>query len=155
MILYVNLGKETKGMHLWIWMLQMHNAGSLTFVFYISRTNVQHVFPASKKVISHTIVILKYKTISFQGLYSPSIIRNHHRITSIRRQGDHQVLVAHQAHVGVTTTILVPLITGIKPYHRSLQYPHHSIHIRLQQVPCGVHLHNTLDQKTDYGNPCD
>ena len=56
--------------------------------------------------------------------------------------------MAHLAHVGVTITISVPLITGMHPHHRSLQYLHHSICVHLQQVPHGIHLRHTLDQKT-------
>ena len=82
-------------MHLWIWMLQMHNADSLTTILHISRTNVQHAIFAARKGISHVIVTLKRRTIIFQDLHSPSINHNHHCITSIRPQGDHQVLVAH------------------------------------------------------------
>ena len=155
MILHVNQGAAAKGMHPCIWKLQMHNIDSLTNILHISRTTVQHAIIAVKKVISQVIVILKRKTIIFLDLYSPSINHNHHCITSIRPQGDHKVLVAHPPHVGVTITILVFWITSMHPHHHSLQYLHHSICICLQQVPRGVHLHYTLDQKTDYGNPCD
>ena len=75
-------------------MQQMHNADSLTTVLYI---NIQHAIIAVKKVILHVIVTLKCKTISLQDFYSLSINHNYHRITSIRRQGDQQVLVAHPA----------------------------------------------------------
>ena len=49
MILPVNLGVATKGVHLWIWMLQMHNADSLTTVRYINRTTFQHAIIVVKK----------------------------------------------------------------------------------------------------------
>ena len=62
-----------KGMHLWIWMQQTHNADNLTIVLHINRTNVQHAIITVKKVISHVIVPLKHKTISLQDLHSPSI----------------------------------------------------------------------------------
>ena len=65
MVLSVNQEAATKGMHLWIWMQQMHNADSLTTVCQINRTNVQHAIIAVKKIISHVIVILKHKIIIF------------------------------------------------------------------------------------------
>ena len=68
----------TMGMHLWIWMLQIHNADSLTTILYISRTNVQHAIFVVRKVILHVIVTLKRKTIILQDLHSPSINHNHH-----------------------------------------------------------------------------
>ena len=74
----------TMGMHLWIWMQQMHNADNLTTILYISRTNVQHAIIAVKIVILHMIVTLKRKIISLQDLHSPSINHNHHCITTIR-----------------------------------------------------------------------
>ena len=77
----------------------MHNADSLTTVPYINRTNIQHAIFAVKKFISHVIVTLKRKTIIFQYLHSPSINHNHHFITSIRPQGDHQVLVAYPVRI--------------------------------------------------------
>ena len=76
-------------------MQQMHNTDSMTTVLHISKTNVQHAIIVVKKVISRVIVALKRKTMSLKDLHSPSINRNHHYITSIRRQGDHQVLLAH------------------------------------------------------------
>ena len=82
-------------MHLWIWMLKMHNADSLTTVLHISRKNVQHAIFAAKKDISHMIVTLKHRTIILLDLHSPSINHNHHCITTIRPQGEHQVFVAH------------------------------------------------------------
>ena len=72
------------GMHLWIWMLQTHNANSLTTVPHVSITNVQYIIFAVKKVILHVIVALKHKTISLQDLYSPSINYNHHFSTIIK-----------------------------------------------------------------------
>ena len=59
------------------------------------------------------IVASKYKTNNFLDLHNPIIIQNYYCITSIRHQGDYQVLVAHPVHVGVTTTISVPLIIGL------------------------------------------
>ena len=115
----------------------MHNENSLITILLISRTNIQYVIIAVKKVISHVNVILKRKTTIFQDLSSPCIYHNHHFITNVRRQGYHQVLVAYSAHVGVTTTILVFQITGMHPHH------------------CNFHLYNTLDQKTDFRNPRD
>ena len=128
----LNQGAAAKGMHLWIWMLQMHNANSLTTVLYISRTNVQHAIIVVKNFILHVIVILKHKTISLLDLDNPNISHNHHHITSIRRRGDHQVLMAHPDNVGVTITISVPLITGMSPHRHSLQYLYHSICVCLQ-----------------------
>ena len=100
------------------------------------------------------IVILKRKIIILQDLCSPSINYDYHRVTSIRPQSGHQVLMAYLAHIGVIIIISVFQIIGMRPHHHSLRYLHHSIYICLQQVPRGVHLHNTLDQKTDYRNPC-
>ena len=145
-------------MHLWIWMLQMHKANSLTTVLHTSRTNVQHAIIVVKKVILHMIVILKHKIIIFQDLYSPSINHNHHCITNIRRQDDHKVLVAHLGpHWGHNNNL------GISDHWHEPSPPHHLIPppqytcICLQQGPCGdnLHFHHILDQKTDYGNPCD
>ena len=76
-------------------MLQMHNIDSLTTILHISRTNIQNAIFMVKKVILHMIIILKCKTISLLDLYNPNIRHNYHCITSIRRQGDYQVLVAH------------------------------------------------------------
>ena len=78
------------------------------------------LFFAVTKVISQVIVTLKCRTNNFQDLYGPSINQNHHYITSIRLQGEHQVLVAHAAHFGALITISVPLITGMSPDHRSI-----------------------------------
>ena len=100
-------------------MLQMHNVNSLTTILYISRTNIQHAVFAAKKDISHMLVALKHKKIILKDLHSPSLNHNHYHITSIRPQGNHQVLMAHPAHVGATITILVPLITGMSPHHLS------------------------------------
>ena len=158
MTLYINQGAAATaklGMHLWIWMLQMHNANSLTTVLYIIRINVQYAILIAKKDILHVIVTLKRKTIVLQDLYTPSINHDHHCITSIRPQSDHKVLMAHLAHVGATITVSVLLITGMSPHCRSLSYLHHSIHVCLQQGHRGVHLHHILDQKTDCGNPYD
>ena len=47
-----NLGAAAKGMHLWIWMLQMPNANSPTTILHTIRTNVQHAIIVAKKVIS-------------------------------------------------------------------------------------------------------
>ena len=153
MILSMNLGVATKGMHLWIWILQMHNANNLITVLHISRTNVQHVILMVKKVTSHANFILKCKIFILQDLHSPSTNHDHHCITSIRYQGDHKVFVAHLAHIGVTITILIPLNTGMCPHCYSLQYLHYSICVHLQQVPCGVHVHHNLDQKLIMGTP--
>ena len=90
----------TLGMHLWIWMQQMHNSDSLITVPHINKTNIQYAIIAVKKVILHMIVTLKCKIISLQDLHSLSINYNHHCVTSIRYQGVYQVLVAHLAHVG-------------------------------------------------------
>ena len=90
----------------------MHNANSLTTICHISRTNIPHVIFVVKKVILHVIVTLKHKTIIFQDLHSPIINSDHHCITSIRPQGDYQVLVAHLAYIGITIINLVPLITA-------------------------------------------
>ena len=133
----------------------MHNADGLTTIPHINRINVQYTIFAVRKVISHVIVTLKCKTIIFQDLHSPSINHDHHHVTSIRPQGDCQVLMAHPAYVGATITISVPLFTSMSPYHCSIQDLHHSIHARLQQGNRGAHLHHTLDQKTNCGNPCD
>ena len=73
----------------------MHNVNSPTTVPHISRTNVQHVITAVKKVILHVIVILKCKTINFQDLNNISISHDYDYITSIRPQDDHKVLMAH------------------------------------------------------------
>ena len=75
----------------------MRNANSLITIRHIGRANVQPAIIAVKKVISHMIVTLKYKTISLQDHHSPSTNHNYHRITSIniRPQGNHKVLVAH------------------------------------------------------------
>ena len=154
MILFVNQA-AIKGMHLCIWMLQMHNADSPTIVYSISKKNVQHAIIVVKKVILHMSVILMRKIILLQDLRSPNTTHDQHCVTNTRRQDDHQVLMAYWAHVGVTTTILVFQNTGMCLYCCNLRYLHHSIHVHLQQVPHGVHLQHTLEQKTDYGNPCD
>ena len=137
-------------------MQQMHNTDSLTTILHISRTNVQHAIFAVRKVILHVIVTLKRKTIIFQDLHSPSINYNHHCITSIRPQGEpsgpHGPLGpcwGHNNNIGTSDH-----------WHESslsqhLRPPLQYIHARLQQGHRGVHLHHTLDQKTDCGNPCD
>ena len=60
---------------------------------------------------------LKAQNNQLQDLHRPSINYKHHRVTIIRCQGDHQVVMAHSAHVGATITISVPLITGMSPQH--------------------------------------
>ena len=112
----------------------MHNTDSLITTCYTSKKNVQHVFIIVKKVILNVIVILKCKVIILQDLCSPSLNHDHHLITNIRCQDDHQVLMAY---IGVTITISVFRITGMCPYHHSLQYLHHSICVRLQPGPVG------------------
>ena len=101
------------------------------------------------------IIIWKQEINNFPDLYSPNISHNYHYVINIMPQGDHKVPVAHQAHVGVTITISVLPIIGMSPHHRSIWDFHHSICIFLHQVPRGIHLHHTPDQKTDYGYPCD
>ena len=145
MILSGNLGAAAKGMHLWIWVLQMPNANSPTTVLHTIRTNIQHAIIVAKKVISHTIIILKHKIINFQDLYSPNISHNHYCIINIMPKGDYKVLVAHQAHVGVTITISVFRITGMSPHHHIIQDLQYNTCVCLQQVPRGVHLHHTPD----------
>ena len=101
---------------------EMHNADSLTTIRPISRTNVQHAIIVIKKVILYVIVILKHKFFFFlQDLRSPSINHNHHYITNIRRQDNHQVFMAHPAHVGVTITISVFRIIRMCPHCHSLR----------------------------------
>ena len=98
MTLCVNQGAAANAkmvIHLWIWMQQMRNADSLTTIIYISKKNVQHTIFVARKGISHVIIALKHRTIILQDLHSPSINRDHHYVTSIRPQADHQVLVAH------------------------------------------------------------
>ena len=58
MILYGNIGGAAKGMHLWIWMLQMPNANNPTTILHTIRTNIQHAIIAAKKVISHAMLKL-------------------------------------------------------------------------------------------------
>ena len=65
MVLHMNLRVATKGMHLWIWILHMHNIDSLTTARPISRINAPHIIIVAKKVVSHVIVVLKYKIIIF------------------------------------------------------------------------------------------
>ena len=120
MILYVNQEAAAKGMHLWIWMLQIYNVGSLTIILHINRTNAPYAIIAVKKVILHVIIVLKHKVIILQDLCSPNINHEHHCITYIRHQDDHQVLMSHPAHIGVTTTISVLLNIGMHPYHLRL-----------------------------------
>ena len=148
MILFMNQ-PAAKGMNLWIWMLKMHNLDSLTTICPISRKNVQHAIISIQKVILLLIIILKHKIFFFQDLHSPNINHNHHHISSTRPQGDHQVLVTHLAHAGVTITISVFQITGMHPYCHSFQYLHHSICIHLQKGPSGDKIHCTLDQRPD------
>ena len=97
MTLYVNQGAATvtMGIHLWIWTQQMKNTDSLTTIPHTNKTNVQHTIFMERKVILHVIIVLKHKVIFFQDLCSPNINHEHHCITYIRHQDDHQVLVAH------------------------------------------------------------
>ena len=75
---------------------QMHNADSLTTILYISRTNVQHAIIVVKKVIFHMIIILKRKTIIFKTSIALVLTTTTTALLiSIRRQGNHQVLMAH------------------------------------------------------------
>ena len=85
----------TMGIHLWIWMLQMHNADILTIILDISRTNIQHAIFAARKGISQVIITLQRRKIILQNLHSLSINRKHQCITSIRPLGNHQILLAH------------------------------------------------------------
>ena len=103
------------------------------------------------------IVILKHKINNLLDLYSPNISYDYHCIINIMAQGNHKVLVAHQAYVGDIITILVFQITGTSLHHRIIQDLHHNIHVYLQQGPRGnnFHIHCILDQKTNFGNPCD
>ena len=99
----------------------MHNADSLTTILQINKTNVQLAIIMEKKFILLVIINLKHKIIVFPDLPSPSLNRNHHCITNFRRQDDHQVLVAHLSHNGVTITISVFWITGMHPHYHSLR----------------------------------